>query len=96
MIEKKTAQDRRRCFFDVTIDGEVAGRIVMELFDELCPRTCENFAMLCTGLAGTGKATGKPLHFKGSLFHRVVKGFMIQGGDFTAGNGTGVNLRRDF
>uniref|UniRef100_A0A0R3RXI6 peptidylprolyl isomerase n=1 Tax=Elaeophora elaphi TaxID=1147741 RepID=A0A0R3RXI6_9BILA len=82
-------RDRRRVFFDVTIDGNLAGRIVMELYNDIAPRTCNNFLMLCTGMAGTGKISGKPLHYKGSTFHRVIKNFMIQGGDFTKGDGTG-------
>lgn len=82
-------KDRCRAFFDVAIDGSLAGRIVMELYNDLAPRTCHNFLMLCTGMAGTGKYSGKPLHYKGSTFHRVIKNFMIQGGDFTKGDGTG-------
>ncbi|MCP9265275.1 Peptidyl-prolyl cis-trans isomerase [Dirofilaria immitis] len=81
--------DRRRVFLDVTIDGSLAGRIVMELYNDIAPRTCNNFLMLCTGMAGIGKISGKPLHYKGSTFHRVIKNFMIQGGDFTKGDGTG-------
>jgi len=79
----------RRCFLDISIDGQASDRVVFELFDKLAPRTCENFVQLCTGEAGLGKTTGKPLHYKGTLIHRVVHGFMIQGGDFSAGNGTG-------
>lgn len=78
MVEKHSSKDRRRCFFDITIDGESAGRIIMELFDEVAPKTCENFIKLCTGEAGIGRTTSKNLHYKGSTFHRVVKGFMIQ------------------
>jgi len=79
---------RPRVFFDVTMGGTPVGRVVFELYNDITPKTAENFRCLCTGEKGTGKS-GVPLHFKGSIFHRIIKQFMIQGGDFTAGNGTG-------
>ena len=77
-----------KVFFDIEIDGEKTGRIVFGLFGNTVPKTAKNFAELTTGSAGTGNS-GKPLHFKNSKFHRIIPGFMAQGGDFTAGNGTG-------
>ena len=62
-------------FFDVTIGGQNAGRITMELFADVCPKTADNFRALCTGEKGVGKS-GKPLHYKGSKFHRVITEFM--------------------
>ncbi|VTR92518.1 peptidylprolyl isomerase : Peptidyl-prolyl cis-trans isomerase (Fragment) OS=Trypanosomatidae sp. TS-2013 PE=3 SV=1: Pro_isomerase [Gemmata massiliana] len=75
-----------KVFFDVAIDGKAAGRIEMELFADTCPKTAENFLQLCVG---TKSKTGKALAYKGSPFHRVIPGFMCQGGDFTSGDGTG-------
>ncbi|KAJ8255426.1 hypothetical protein GJAV_G00204750 [Gymnothorax javanicus] len=80
---------RPRCFFDISINNVCVGRVVVELFSDVCPKTCENFRCLCTGERGVGKGTQKPLHYKGCLFHRIVKDFMIQGGDFSEGNGRG-------
>lgn len=75
-------------FFDITIGGSPKGRIEMELRADVVPKTAENFRCLCTGEKGQGRS-GKTLHFKGSSFHRVIPGFMCQGGDFTRHNGTG-------
>ncbi|MEU1408938.1 peptidylprolyl isomerase [Streptomyces sp. NPDC005728] len=68
-------------YFDITINDEPAGRIVFKLFDDVVPKTARNFRELATGAHGFGYA--------GSSFHRVIPQFMLQGGDFTAGNGTG-------
>merc|ERR1719223_816100 len=77
-----------KVFFDVEIVGGESGRIVLGLFGEDVPKTAENFRALCTGEKGVGKS-GKNLHYKGSIFHRIIPGFMIQGGDFTQFNGRG-------
>ncbi len=72
---------------DITIGGVDAGRLVVDLFADT-PKTSENFRALCTGENGIG-TLGKALHYKNCAFHRVINGFMAQGGDFTHGNGTG-------
>jgi len=82
------APTRPRTYFDVTHGGRPVGRIVFSLYSDAVPKTAENFRALCTGEKGK-TAAGKPLHYEGSTFHRIIKNFMIQGGDFTAGNGTG-------
>ncbi|CAN0179151.1 unnamed protein product, partial [Ectocarpus sp. 13 AM-2016] len=73
-------------FFDVTIGGAPAGRIKMELFKDTCPKTAENFRRFCTG---EHRHQGIPTGYKGAPFHRVIKDFMLQGGDFVKGDGTG-------
>ncbi|RNF00808.1 cyclophilin [Trypanosoma rangeli] len=77
-----------KVFFEISIDNKPSGRITMELYADTVPKTAENFRALCTGEKGRGKS-GKPLHYKGCVFHRIIPGFMIQGGDITRGNGTG-------
>jgi len=84
-LEKVTS----KVYFDISINGEAAGRVVFGLFGKTVPRTAENFRALCTGEKGLSAISNKPLHFKGSTFHRIIPDFMIQGGDFTMGNGMG-------
>ncbi|XP_021810458.1 peptidyl-prolyl cis-trans isomerase CYP21-1 [Prunus avium] len=77
-----------RVYLDVDIEGQHLGRIVIGLYGQVVPKTVENFRALCTGKKGKG-AKGKPLHYKGTPFHRIVSGFMIQGGDIVYRDGRG-------
>ncbi|CAG8506734.1 5082_t:CDS:2 [Acaulospora morrowiae] len=73
-------------FFDISIGGQPAGRMKMELFADVVPKTAENFRQFCTG---EYKKNGVPQGYKSATFHRVIKDFMVQGGDFVKGDGTG-------
>jgi len=81
LLTQSAITNQTRVFFDMEVGGEDAGRITFELRADVAPKTAENFRQLCTGEAGYG--------YKDSAFHRVITQFMCQGGDFTAGNGTG-------
>ncbi|KAK6074212.1 peptidyl-prolyl cis-trans isomerase [Seiridium cupressi] len=74
-------------FFDITLGGEPLGRITFELFQDVVPKTAENFRQFCTG--ESKNSMGRPQGYKGSKFHRIIPNFMCQGGDFLNGDGTG-------
>ena len=93
-IEGAISRGNPVVFFDVSIADRPIGRIKMELFKDAVPRTAENFRQFCTG---EFQRNGVPIGYKGCTFHRVIKGFMLQGGDFRNGNGTGkISIYGDF
>ncbi|KAI9317709.1 peptidyl-prolyl cis-trans isomerase H [Dichotomocladium elegans] len=86
MAAPPATEERPIVFFDISIGDVPIGRMKMELYSDICPKTAENFRQLCTG---EYKRNGVPQGFKNCLFHRVIKDFMVQGGDFIKGDGTG-------
>jgi peptidylprolyl isomerase len=87
-VVERTTMDDPIVFLDIAVGARPVGRIEIALSSHVAPRTCENFRALCTGERASAR-TKKSLHFKNSSFHRVIPGFMAQGGDFTRHNGTG-------
>mmetsp|Transcript_764 Transcript_764/g.1034 ORF Transcript_764/g.1034 Transcript_764/m.1034 type:complete len:192 (+) Transcript_764:70-645(+) len=91
-ISKEKKKEERKqienpvVFFDIAIGNHHVGRIKMELFSDIVPKTAENFRQLCTG---EYRIDGKPQGYKGCHFHRVWRNFMIQTGDFTSRDGQG-------
>ncbi|KAF2077441.1 hypothetical protein CYY_001290 [Polysphondylium violaceum] len=83
-IEEK--EENPIVFFDISIGGQPIGRVKMELFQDVVPKTAENFRQLCTG---EFKKAGLPIGYKGCAFHKISKDFMIQSGDFVRGDGSG-------
>merc|ERR1719277_755548 len=88
LVAAQDPEVTHKVFFDVKVGDAEPKRVTIGLFGNVVPKTVSNFLHLCTGDKGTG-SSGKALHYKGSKFHRIIPNFMIQGGDFTKGDGTG-------
>ena len=71
---------------DLSVSGRGIGRVVIELFEDKCPKTCENFRQLCTG---EFRPRGIPIGYRDTPFHRLIPGLIIQGGDCDKRDGTG-------
>ncbi|KAI8147063.1 peptidyl-prolyl cis-trans isomerase cyp5 [Fennellomyces sp. T-0311] len=82
------AKNLPKVFFDIAINGKPTGRLTFKLFSDVVPKTAENFRVLCSKSDKT-TAAGIPLSYKDTHFHRIIPGFMAQGGDFTHGDGRG-------
>nr|CTP81532.1 BMA-CYN-11 [Brugia malayi] len=87
LAEQLRHPDNPVVFMEMTAGGAPIGTIKMELFADVCPKTAENFRQFCTG---EYRRDGVPVGYKNAQFHRVIKDFMIQGGDFVNGDGTGM------
>lgn len=88
LIKQNEALVDCQCWIEVAIGGRPKGRMIFDLFWDVAPKTCENFRALCTGEKGRSLISSKRLHYKGSRFHRVLPGFIIQGGDIINHDGT--------
>jgi len=86
---QRIKENRAKVFLEVELHKRKLGRIVLELFGDVVPKTAENFRCLCTGERGISAVSRKPLSYKGSRFHKIIPGKIIQGGDFTKGDGSG-------
>ncbi|CAD6575222.1 MAG: Peptidyl-prolyl cis-trans isomerase [Tremellales sp. Tagirdzhanova-0007] len=82
-------EELSNCFFELTVGKESAGRVEFKLYDETTPKTAANFRALCTGKKMDGGSLPKDFGYQGTAFHRVIPGFMCQGGDFERHDGTG-------
>lgn len=87
MIEPETDWGGPRVFFDIGIGGKNVGRIKIELRPDICPKSCENFRQLCTG---EYRPRGVPIGYLNTKFHRIIRGFMVQGGDCDTRDGYGL------